>query len=76
MESKVYFTREITPEKLLQVYKMLDMQLPGKVAVKVHSGEVGNQNFLRPEFWKSVVEYVGGVVTECNAAYKGGRQLQ
>lgn len=73
MKSTVYFTREITPEKVLALYKRVGKALPGKVAVKVHSGEVGNQNFLRPEFWKDVVDYVGGTVTECNTAYEGAR---
>ena len=73
MGAKVYFTREITAEKVLQLYKMLGVQLPGKVAVKVHSGEKGNQNFLHPDFWQPVVDYVGGTVVECNTAYKGER---
>ena len=73
MASKVYFTREISPEKVLQLYKHLAVQLPGKVAVKVHSGERGNQNFLRPDFWKPVVDYVGGTVVETNTAYEGSR---
>ena len=73
MGSKVYFTREISPEAVLKMYKLLDIKLEGKVAVKVHSGEVGNQNFLRPPFWKPVVDYVGGTVVECNTAYDGER---
>ncbi len=60
MNSKVYFTREITPEKVVELYHALGVQLPGKVAVKVHSGEKGNQNFLRPEFWRPMVEEVHG----------------
>ena len=71
--SKVYFSREITPEKVLELYKLLNKELPGKVAVKVHSGEVGNQNFLRPEFWKPTIDYVNGTVVECNTAYEGRR---
>lgn len=55
MKSKVYFTREITPEAVVRLYSALGVKLPGKVAVKVHSGEKGNQNFLRPEFWKPMV---------------------
>ena len=77
MESKVYFTREITPEKVVELYYALGVQLPGKVAVKVHSGEKGNQNFLRPEFWRPMVEEVHGTVVECNTAYgdaAGGEQ--
>jgi uncharacterized Fe-S center protein len=73
MRSKVYFSREITPEKVLELYKILGKDLTGKVAVKVHSGEEGNQNFLRPDFWKPMVDYVGGTVVECNTAYEGSR---
>ena len=73
MVSKVYFSREITPEKVLELYQKLGVDLPGKVAVKVHSGEVGNQNFLRPEFWKPVIDHVKGSVVECNTAYEGER---
>lgn len=73
MKSKVYFSRTITPEKVLELYKLLGKELTGNVAIKVHSGEPGNQNFLKPEFWKPVVEHVGGTVVECNTAYEGGR---
>lgn len=73
MKSTVYFSRTISPEKVLELYKLLDKELPGNVALKVHSGEPGNQNFLRPEFWKPIVEHVGGTIVECNTAYTGGR---
>lgn len=73
MSAKVYFSREITPEKVLELYKMLGKNLEGRVAVKVHSGEKGNQNFLKPDFWKPVVDFVGGTVVECNTAYDGAR---
>ncbi len=73
MKSKVYFSRDITAEKVLELYRMLGKELPGNVAIKVHSGEEGNQNFLRPDFWKPVVEYVGGTIVECNTAYNGAR---
>ena len=73
MASKVYFSRTITAEKVLQMYTLLGKELPGKVAIKVHSGEKGNQNFLRPDFWKPVIDHVGGTVTECNTAYPGQR---
>lgn len=73
MKSKVYFSKEITPEKVLEMYRLLGKELTGKVAVKVHSGELGNQNFLRPDFWRPVVEEVGGTVVECNTAYRGSR---
>ena len=73
MKSKVYFSREITAEKVLELYKLLGKELPGKVAIKVHSGEKGNQNFLNAAFWKPVIDRVGGTVVECNTAYDGGR---
>lgn len=73
MKAKVYFSRTITPEKVLELYQMLGKQLPGKVAIKLHSGETGNQNFLKPEFWKPVIDHIGGTVVECNTAYEGTR---
>ena len=73
MKATVYFSRTITPEKVLELYKLVGKELPGKVAVKVHSGEKGNQNFLRPDFWKDIIDYVGGTVVECNTAYEGAR---
>ena len=69
MRSKVYFTRALTPEKVVELYRALGVQLPGRVAVKVHSGEKGNQNYLHPEFWQPMVEAVQGTVVECNTAY-------
>ncbi len=73
MSSKVYFSRTITAEKVLEMYKLLGKELTGNIAIKVHSGEEGNQNFLRPDFWKPVIDHVGGTVVECNTAYKGQR---
>ena len=73
MKSKVYFSRTITPEKVLELYQLIGKELPGKVAIKLHSGETGNQNFLGPEFWKPVIDHVGGTVVECNTAYEGTR---
>ena len=73
MKSKVYFTKTITAEKVLEMYKLLGKELTGNVALKVHSGEEGNQNFLRPAFWKPIADYVGGTVVECNTAYEGQR---
>ena len=73
MKPKIYFSRDITPEKVAEMYDLLDVKLHGKVAVKLHSGEVGNQNFLKPDFWKPIIEKVGGTVTECNTAYEGER---
>ena len=73
MKSKVYFSSVITPQKVLELYQLLGKELPGNVAVKVHSGEKGNQNFLKPEFWKPVIDHAGGTVVECNTAYEGAR---
>ena len=73
MKSKVYFSREITPKKVLELYKLLGVELKGNVAIKLHSGEPGNQNFLKPDFFKDVIEEVKGTVVECNTAYEGRR---
>ena len=72
-KAKVYFTKNITPERVIDMYKVLNKELTGKVAVKVHSGEKGNQNYLHPEFMKPMIEYVNGIVVECNTAYEGMR---
>ncbi len=72
-KAKVYFTSKISPESLVKMYEKLGVNLPGKVAVKLHSGEQGNKNFLRPEFVKKLVERVNGTVVECNTAYPGER---
>jgi len=72
-KAKVYFTKEITPESVVKIYESLNKELPGKVAVKVHSGEEGNQNYLHPEFMRPMIEYVNGTVVECNTAYEGAR---
>ncbi len=73
MKSKVYFTKEITPESLVKIYEALGVNLKGKVAVKLHSGEDGNQNYLRPDFMKDLVEKLNATVVECNTAYPGAR---
>ena len=72
-KATVYFTNELTPEAVVKMYRQLGVDLPGKVAVKVHSGEDGNQNYLRPEFMKPVIDAVNGTVVECNTAYGGAR---
>ena len=72
-KAKVYFSKNITGDEVLKLYKLLGKNLEGNVAVKVHSGEKGNQNFLRPDFWKPMIDYIGGTVTECNTAYNGER---
>ena len=72
-KAKVYFTKELTPEAVIKMYQMLGKELPGKVAVKVHSGEKGNQNYLHPEFMRPMVEKVQGTIVECNTAYDGAR---
>lgn len=73
MKSKVYFSSQITKESVLNLYKTLGVKLPGNVAIKVHSGEPGNQNFLRPAFWEDIINEVKGTVVECNTAYDGRR---
>ena len=73
MKSKVYFTRIITPEKVLEMYEVLGKELIGKIAVKLHSGEEGNQNFLKPDFWRAIIDKLNGTVVECNTAYEGSR---
>ncbi len=72
-KSKVYFTKSLTPDSVVKMYKKLGIELKGKVAVKVHSGEAGNQNYLKPPFMKPMIEYVNGTVVECNTAYDGER---
>ena len=72
-KSKVYFTKIINEDKVVEMFKILNKELPGKVAVKVHSGEEGNKNYLRPQFMKKIIEYVKGTVVECNTAYEGER---
>lgn len=69
MKSKVYYSKEINPNKLIEMYKLLGKELTGNIAVKVHSGEEGNQNYLHPEFWRPIIDYVKGTVVECNTAY-------
>lgn len=71
--AKVYMTKEITPQNVIALYQALGITLPGRVAVKVHSGEVGNQNFILPSFWKPMVDKVNGTIVECNTAYEGER---
>ena len=72
-KSKVYFIKDITPENIIKAYEAVGKKLEGKVAVKIHSGEHGNQNYLRPEFVKDMVQHVNGTVVECNTAYEGAR---
>lgn len=72
-KSKVYFTKNINKEALVKIYKALNIELKGNVAVKLHSGEAGNKNYLKPELVKDLVEYVNGTVVECNTAYNGER---
>lgn len=73
MKAKVYFSRTITPEMVVALCEKTGKKLPGKVAVKLHTGEVGNQNFIKPVFWKPAVGMVHGTVVECNTAYGGER---
>ncbi|MDO5569122.1 MAG: DUF362 domain-containing protein [bacterium] len=73
MKSKVYFIKDITPSNMVKIYQTLGHELKGKIGVKVHTGEDGNQNFLKPEFMKDIIDYVSGTVIECNTAYEGER---
>ena len=72
-KSKVYFSKEITPEKVVEIFKKLNVEFGENVAVKLHSGEKGNQNYIRPEFVKPIIDLVDGTVVECNTAYSGAR---
>ena len=72
-KSKVYFSSKITPENVIEIFKKLNVHLKGKVAVKLHSGEKGNQNYIKPEFVKPIIDFVNGTVVECNTAYNGAR---
>jgi uncharacterized Fe-S center protein len=72
-KSTVYFIKDITPENVVKIYEKLGKELTGKVAVKIHSGEKGNQNYLHPEFMRPIVEHVHGTIVECNTAYEGAR---
>lgn len=76
MKSKVYFSRKITGDEIVKLYNKLGVSLDGEVAVKLHSGEVGNQNFLGPKLFKKIINKVNGTVVECNTAYDGGRNQQ
>lgn len=73
MKSKVLFTRTISPEMVLTMYEKLGKELSGHIAIKSHSGEEGNQNFLTPEFWAPIIRHLDGTVVECNTAYEGSR---
>ncbi len=72
-KAKVYFTKELTPQGLLRLFDQVQAKLEGKVAVKLHSGEVGNQNFIRPPFFRELIQKVNGTIVECNTAYEGKR---
>ena len=72
-KAKVFFTKEISPESLIKIYDAVGVTLKGNVAVKLHSGEEGNQNYVKPEFVKKIIDYVKGTVVECNTAYEGAR---
>lgn len=72
-KSKVYFTSDLSPQSLIKIYEMLGVELKPQVAIKVHSGEKGNQNFLHPDFFKPLIDRIGGTIVECNTAYDGQR---
>ena len=73
MKSKVFFTRSLDPQKVTELYNLVGKELKGRVAIKLHSGEPGNQNFLGPDFWEPIIKKVGGTAVECNTAYEGTR---
>ena len=70
MKSKVYYLKNVTPDGLIKLYDKLGKKLTGKIAAKVHSGEEGNQNYLKPEFWKPIIDKLNATVVECNTAYQ------
>ena len=72
-KAKVYFTQTLTSEKIIEMYNAMNKNLNEKIAIKVHTGEKGNQNYLRPEFLKPIIDYVKGTIVECNTAYNGAR---
>ena len=73
MKSKVYFTKELTKEAILKMYQVLGKELVGNVAIKVHSGEAGNQNYIKPEMYQDIINYLNATIVECNTAYEGER---
>ena len=73
MQSTVYFSRDLDGKHIKDLYKLFEGKLSGNIAIKLHSGEEGNQNFLRPEYLKDIIDYVDGTVVECNTAYEGSR---
>lgn len=72
-ESTVYFTKDINSKNIVEIYKKLNINLEGNVAIKLHSGEKGNQNFLRPDFYEEIINHLNATVVECNTAYDGER---
>ena len=72
-QSKVYFTKEITPEALVKIYKALGVEATGRVAVKISTGEPGGHNYLKPTLIRDLVKEVDGTIVECNTAYGGRR---
>ena len=73
-QSKVYFTKEITPESLVKIYKALGVKPHGRVAVKISTGEGGNTHYLKPTLIRNLVDEVNGTIVECCTAYGGTRQ--
>ena len=73
-QSKVFMTKEITPESLVRIYKALGVEAQGRVAVKISTGEGGNTHYLKPTLIRNLVETVNGTIVECCTAYGGARQ--
>lgn len=72
-KAKVYFSKTITSENVIEMYKKLNKELKENIAIKIHSGEKGNQNYLQASFFKPIVKYLNGTIVECNTAYEGAR---
>ena len=72
-QSKVYFTKEITPSKIVEMFKKLNVTLTGNIGLKVHTGELGGKYFLTPDFLQEIYNYLNGTFIECNTAYVRNR---
>ena len=72
-KSDVYFTRTISPEKIVELYKKLNINLIGPIGLKIHSGEKNGPYYLKPSFLKDIYNYTNGTFIECNVAYRGSR---
>ena len=76
MKSKVYFSRKITPEKLIEIYEHLGVELTGNVGIKVSTGEKGSKGYLKADLIKPLVDKLNGTIIECNTAYQAPQRLK